>query len=192
MDWTLWKTVENLTIRNMVISTNKLRTLLRTIPKLKTLELILRNDTEELLQELVDSHQNLEVLKLDRCYRSTLQMNILSQTVTSVLEYCPKLKTVMMTDTYFHSKSFYQCLARKFRDIERISVSCTTKSEMDIFMENLKQNVSDVEFQKVPMMGRAENKQIYWGPILGLVIRPIPTSPFHRQYNHNNYPTYAF
>lgn len=42
LDWTLWKTVENLTINNMVISTAKLKTLLRTIPKLKKLELILR------------------------------------------------------------------------------------------------------------------------------------------------------
>ncbi|KAK6639035.1 hypothetical protein RUM43_007305 [Polyplax serrata] len=192
LDWTLWKAVENLTIKNMVISTTKLRSLLRTIPKLKQLELILRNDTEELLHELIKTNQNLEVLILDRCYRSTLQMNILSQTVTSVLEFCPKLKIVMLMDTYFHSKTFYKCLAKKFKNLERISVTCTTKSEMDIFIENLKENVSEVEFQSVPMMGRAEGKQIYWGPILGLVVRPIPTSPFHQQYTHSNYPTYAF
>lgn len=59
-------------------------------------------------------------------------------------------------------------------------------------MENLKEYVSEVQFQNVPMMGRAEGKQIYWGPILGLVVRPIPTSPFYRQCNHNYYPTYTF
>lgn len=42
LDWSLWKSVENVTIKNMVISTVKLRALLRTIPNLKKLELILR------------------------------------------------------------------------------------------------------------------------------------------------------
>lgn len=42
LDWSLWKRVENVTIENMVISTDRLRALLRTIPKLKKLELILR------------------------------------------------------------------------------------------------------------------------------------------------------
>lgn len=42
LDWSLWKTVEDLTIRNMVISTPKLKNLLGTIPRLKKLELIQR------------------------------------------------------------------------------------------------------------------------------------------------------
>lgn len=76
--------------------------------------------------------------------------------------------------------------------MERINVTCTTKSEMDVFMQNLIETIPEVEFQRVPMMGRADGKQIYWGPILGLVVRPIPTSPFYHQGTNYNYPNYAF
>lgn len=142
---------------------------------------------------LAESHHCLEVLKLDRCYRSHLRKNILPKTITSLLESCPKLKTVELTDIYFRSKSFYRCLAKKFLSIDRFIVTCTTRSEMHIFMENLKESVPSMQYQEMQnMMGRAQGKQIYWGPVLGLIIRPIPTSPFHQQFLYNSYPNYTF
>ncbi|KAL0269557.1 UNVERIFIED_CONTAM: hypothetical protein PYX00_007250 [Menopon gallinae] len=192
MDWTLWKNVEYLQIKSMVVTTNEVKTLLRTIPKLKKLELVLRNDAEELLEELFHTSDHLEMLRLDRCSRSEEHTNIPPKTIQSILESCPKLKSVILADTYFHSREFYRCLAERFRTFERINISCTTKSEMDFFVDRLKSHVSSVEFQNVSMMGKAEGKQIYWGPILGLVIRPNPTSPYHRQHANSQFPSYAF
>jgi hypothetical protein len=94
------------------ISKSDVLRLLNESPLLRRLSLKDRRDTDAILRRVCRSNRQIQTLEMEGCRGSVRRREVNGEILTRILEGCPKLCNLRLTETVVNNLDFYRTLAR--------------------------------------------------------------------------------